>query len=155
MKKIPAFSLETIDFSGKIESFTPESAAGKTPVLYFYPRDLTSGCTKEAQDFSAKYAEFQKVGAVVLGVSSDTIARHKKFIEKENIPFALGADPDEIVCNLFGVIQPKIMYGKSVRGIVRSTFLFDGNGILVREWLKVKVPGHVDEVLNAVLELKK
>ena len=153
-EKIPAFSVETIDFKGEIKTFTPESVAGKILVLYFYPRDLTSGCTKEAQDFSAKFADFQKANAFVLGVSRDTIARHKKFIEKENIPFPLAADPSEEVCNLFKVIQPKKMYGKEVRGIVRSTFLFDANGTLRHQWLKVKVPGHVDEVLKAVLELK-
>ncbi len=154
-EKIPYFSIETVDFKGNIETFTPELALNKIFVLYFYPRDLTSGCTKEAQDFAAKFADFQKANAFVLGISRDTIARHKKFIEKENLPFPLAADPNEEVCNLFGVIQPKKMYGKDVRGIVRSTFLFDENGVLRQQWLKVKIPNHVDEVLQAVLELNQ
>ncbi len=126
---------------------------GKPLVLYFYPRDNTPGCTKQGQGFRDLHDEFRKLDCVILGVSRDQLASHEKFAAKHDFPFSLIADPDEILCRQFDVIKEKNMYGKKVMGIERSTFLFDANGQLVREWRKVRVPGHVEEVLEAVREL--
>ncbi len=126
---------------------------GKTVVLYFYPRDNTPGCTTQGQNFRDLYAEFQAAGAQVLGISRDTLASHVKFSEKQGFPFPLVADPDESICNLYGVMKMKNMYGKQVRGIERSTFLIDAKGKLRQEWRGLKVPGHVDAVLEAVRQL--
>jgi peroxiredoxin Q/BCP len=122
-------------------------------VLYFYPRDDTPGCTAEGQDFGAHYGKFKRRKVAVFGVSRDKMAAHDKFKAKYGFPFELIADPDEELCSLFDVVKDKNMYGKKVRGIERSTFLFDKDGILRREWRKVKVPGHVEEVLEAVKSL--
>jgi peroxiredoxin Q/BCP len=119
-------------------------------VLYFYPRDNTPGCTQEGIDFAAQYDQFKKLNTEVLGISRDTVACHEKFREKFAFPFPLLADPDEVVCQLYGVMQDKMMYGKKVRGIERSTFVIDKNGILRHEWRKVKVDEHVAEVLAAI-----
>lgn len=127
-----------------------KSLRGKNVVLYFYPKDNTPGCTTEGQDFAANHAKFKRRNAVVLGISRDTLASHEKFKKKFNFPFELLADTDEKACKLYDVIKEKNMYGRKVMGIVRSTFLIDANGKLQREWLKVKVKGHVDEVLEAV-----
>jgi peroxiredoxin Q/BCP len=122
-------------------------------VLYFYPRDDTPGCTMEGQGFRDQHAQFKKRKVDVFGVSRDTLASHEKFKAKFDFPFQLIADPDEKLCALFGVIKAKNMYGKKVRGIERSTFLFDATGILRKEWRRVKVDGHVGEVLAAAQEL--
>jgi thioredoxin-dependent peroxiredoxin len=122
-------------------------------VLYFYPKDDTSGCTTEGKDFADAYGKLKKRKVAVLGVSRDSIKSHEKFREKYGFPFDLLSDEDESLCTLFDVIRMKNMYGKQVRGIERSTFLIDKDGMLRREWRKVKVPGHVDEVLEATGEL--
>ncbi len=127
--------------------------AGKAVVLYFYPKDNTPGCTTEGQQFRDLHDEFVKAGAVVAGVSRDSLKSHEGFKAKMAFPFPLLSDPDETLCNQFGVIKMKNMYGKQVRGIERSTFLIDRKGVLAREWRGVKVPGHVDEVLEAVRAL--
>ena len=125
---------------------------GKPFVLYFYPKDDTAGCTKEAQDFSAQGADFAAAGAAVLGVSKDTVAKHAKFVAKYGLTVPLASD-DQDVIEAFGAWVPKVLYGREYMGIDRSTWLFDRAGKLVRMWRKVKVPGHVDQVLNAVKEL--
>lgn len=121
-------------------------------VLYFYPKDDTSGCTKEAQGFTERKAEFEAAGAVVVGVSKDTAEKHDKFIAKYALDVILASDAEGDVCERYGVWAEKSMYGKSYMGIERSTFLIGGDGTVLREWRKVKVPGHVDEVLEAVAD---
>jgi thioredoxin-dependent peroxiredoxin len=148
-KKVPAFSAAAT--GGSI--VTPKTLAGRAFVLYFYPRDDTPGCTMEGQGFRDQHAQFKKRKVDVFGVSRDTLASHAKFKTKFDFPFELIADPDEKLCALFDVIKSKSMYGKKVRGIERSTFLFDATGTLRREWRKVKVDGHVREVLAATQEL--
>jgi peroxiredoxin Q/BCP len=123
---------------------------GKKLVLYFYPKDNTPGCTVEGSDFRDRYKDFRKAGAEVLGVSRDSLKSHEGFKAKMKFPFELLSDADEELCTQFGVIKMKNMYGKKVRGIERSTFVIDGEGRLAREWRGVKVPGHVEEVLNFV-----
>ena len=135
--------------------FTPQTFAGQTVVLYFYPKDHTPGCTTEAIQFREKHKEFVKAGAVVLGVSRDNMASHDKFKQALDLPFELIADTEEKMCHMFGVVKNKIMYGKKVKGIERSTFLVGSDGILRQEWRGLKVPGHVDEVLKSVKALKK
>lgn len=135
--------------------FTPSAYAGKAVVLYFYPKDHTPGCTTESMQFRDKHKEFLKAGAVVFGVSRDNMASHDKFRENLELPFQLIADTEEKLCHMFGVVKNKIMYGKKVKGIERSTFLIDGDGILRGEWRGLTVAGHVDEVLKAVKGLKK
>ncbi|MBS3955396.1 MAG: peroxiredoxin [Methylomicrobium sp.] len=127
---------------------------GKNVVLYFYPKDNTPGCTMEGQAFRDRISDFEKLNTVILGVSRDSVKMHEGFKCKQAFPFELISDPDETLCNLFDVIKMKSMYGKQVRGIERSTFLLDKEGRLVREWRKVKVKGHVEEVLDAVTQLK-
>jgi peroxiredoxin Q/BCP len=127
--------------------------AGKTLLLYFYPKDNTPGCTTEAQQFSALNADFAKANAVIVGVSRDSLKSHENFTAKQQIPYRLISDPDETVCELFGVMKLKNMYGKQVRGIERSTFVIDDQGKLVQEWRGVKVPGHAAEVLAFVQSL--
>lgn len=126
---------------------------GRNVVLYFYPKDDTPGCTLEGRDFRDAIAKFRSANAVVLGISRDSLASHEKFREQECFPFDLLSDEDEKVCTQFDVIRMKNMYGKKVRGIERSTFLIDADGVLRREWRKVKVNGHAGEVLQAVKEL--
>jgi len=130
-----------------------QNAKGRKLVIYFYPKDMTSGCTRESQDFRDLYSAFRKAGVDVVGVSRDSVKSHDKFVEKENLPFPLLSDAEEKVCKLFDVIQEKVLYGKKYLGIERSTFLLDGTGILRREWRKVKVPGHAEEVLEAAKSL--
>jgi peroxiredoxin Q/BCP len=122
-------------------------------VLYFYPKDNTPGCTQQGSDFRDAYQAFQKAGCEVKGVSRDSIRSHEGFKAKMKFPFELLADVDETVCEEFGVMKLKNMYGKKVRGIERSTFVLDGEGKLAREWRGVKVPGHIQEVLNFVKAL--
>lgn len=126
---------------------------GKPLVVYFYPRDNTPGCTREGEAFRDHFEAFSQLGCRILGVSRDSLKSHEKFSEKHGFPFPLVADPDETLCRHFDVIKEKNMYGKKVMGIERSTFLFDANAQLVHEWRKVRVPGHVEEVLAAVREL--
>ena len=134
---------------------TPHSHLGKAVVLYFYPKDGTPGCTTEAMQFRDRYKDFQKAGAVVFGVSRDNMASHDKFKQSLELPFELIADTEEKLCHMFGVVKNKIMYGKKVKGIERSTFLIGADGLLKQEWRGLKVPGHVDEVLKAAKALKK
>ena len=126
---------------------------GQTVVLFLYPKDDTSGCTKEAIGFTEKLSEFEAAGATVLGLSKDSITKHEKFIAKHDLGVALLSDEDGDTVEAYGAWVEKSMYGKKYMGIERSTFLIDKNGILRREWRKVKVPGHVDEVLSSVKDL--
>lgn len=144
--KAPDFSLPDQDGS----TVTLKSLKGKQVVLYFYPKDDTSGCTKEACDFRDSLAPIKKAGAVVLGVSKDGKASHQKFIAKYGLPFALLSDEETVVCNAYGVYKEKSMYGRKYMGIERSTFVIDATGRVKALWRKVKVPGHVDEVLAAL-----
>jgi peroxiredoxin Q/BCP len=148
-KKIAAFSVTTT----AQPKLTSKELAGRPYVLYFYPKDDTPGCTLEGQGFRDRYADFGKLKVRILGVSRDTLASHAKFQGKYSLPFELVSDPDEKLCRQFDVIKDKNMYGKKVRGIERSTFLVDADGVLRKEWRKVKVDGHVDEVLAAAAEL--
>ena len=132
------------------KDFTLSDWRGKKIVIYFYPKDSTPGCTTEAQQFRDLYDRFVAVDAVILGISRDSVKSHENFKAKQALPFELGADADETVCNLFAVMKMKNMYGKQVRGIERSTFVIDRNGILRREWRGVKVPDHAREVLDFV-----
>lgn len=134
-------------------SFTLSGARGKHLVIYFYPRDNTPGCSTEAQQFRDLYAGFKRANCGVVGISRDSLKSHENFKAKFTLPFDLLSDADETACNLFGVIKLKNMYGKQVRGIERSTFVFDKNGILRREWRGLKVDGHAQEVLDFVTTL--
>lgn len=127
-----------------------KSLRGKKVVLYFYPKDSTPGCTTEGQDFRDLHATFKRQNTVILGASRDSIASHEKFKEKQSFPFDLLSDPDEKLCRQFDVIQEKTLYGRKFMGVERSTFLIDEDGKLRREWRKVRVKGHADEVLAAV-----
>ena len=130
--------------------FNLAAARGKSLVIYFYPKDNTPGCTMESQQFRDLYAEFLKAGCEVVGISRDSIKSHENFKTKFGLPFALLSDTEETVCEQFGVIKLKNMYGKQVRGIERSTFVFDKHGVLRREWRGVKADGHAHEVLEFV-----
>jgi peroxiredoxin Q/BCP len=133
--------------------FSLGSLLGKTVVLYFYPKDNTPGCTTESLTFRDLYPKFQQANAEIVGISRDSLRSHDNFKAKLELPFVLVADTDEQVCQAFGVIKMKKMYGKEVRGIERSTFLIDAKGTLKKEWRGVKVPNHVDDVLAAVQAL--
>lgn len=135
----------TSDLGGKLSDYH-----GKQVLLYFYPKDNTPGCTQESIDFSAHIKAFEKANTVIFGISRDNLKSHQKFKAKFEMPFELISDEDETICKLFDVIKEKNMYGKKVMGIVRSTFLIDSKGQLKAQWVKVKVPGHVDEVLSAI-----
>ena len=135
-------------------TFSPASAKGKKLVLYFYPKDMTPGCTAESGEFRDNIEAFTKDNTLVVGVSRDSLKSHDNFRSKLGLPFELVADTEEKLCQLFGVIKMKNMYGKQVRGIERSTFLFDSSGKLVKEWRGLKVPGHVTEVLEAAKAAK-
>jgi len=150
-KKVPAFKA---DATGE-QVFRLADAKGKNLVIYFYPKDATPGCTLEGQDFRDNHAKFKRNKTLVIGVSRDSINSHEKFKAKQAFPFELLSDPDETLCKLFDVIKEKNMYGRKVMGIERSTFLVGPDGKLRREWRKVKVAGHVDEVLEAVRELNR
>jgi len=123
---------------------------GKKVVLYFYPKDSTPGCTTEGQDFRNLHAKFKRQNTVILGASRDSIASHEKFREKQNFPFDLLSDPDEMLCKQFDVIKEKTLYGRKFMGVERSTFLIDENGKLRQEWRKIRVKGHAEEVLASV-----
>ncbi len=147
--KIPDFTLPATGG----QQFNLAAQAGKVVIIYFYPKDSTPGCTTEAQQFRDLYDRFVAVDAVILGISRDSVKSHENFKAKQALPFELGADADETVCNLFAVMKMKNMYGKQVRGIERSTFVIDRSGILRREWRGVKVPDHAREVLDFVSTL--
>lgn len=148
-KKVARFSLpSTGDKSLSLEDFK-----GKNLVIYFYPKDSTPGCTLEGQDFRDNHDEFEKAETEILGVSRDSMQRHENFKAKQEFPFDLLSDEDEKLCKQFDVIHEKNMYGRKIMGIVRSTFLIDGKGILRQEWRKVRVKGHVEEVLEAAKSL--
>ncbi|MDE2002028.1 MAG: peroxiredoxin [Betaproteobacteria bacterium] len=134
-------------------TFRLSDHAGHPVVLYFYPKDNTPGCTTEGMQFRDLHAKFARLGAVVAGVSRDSLKSHANFKAKMQFPFPLLSDADETLCSRFGVIRIKNMYGKKVRGIERSTFVIDASGRLVREWRGVKVPGHAREVLDFVASL--
>lgn len=135
------------------QTFTLSACRGKQVVLYFYPKDSTPGCTTEAQQFRDLHAAFQAAGAEVFGISRDSLKSHENFRSKQALNFDLLSDAEETACTLFGVIKMKNMYGKQVRGIERSTFVIDREGVLRREWRGVKVPGHAQEVLDFVTTL--
>jgi peroxiredoxin Q/BCP len=149
-RKVPDFTLPA---SGKAETWSLKQAAGHKLVIFFYPKDMTSGCTLEAQGFRDQAAAFRKAGTAIIGISRDSLASHEKFCLKEKLPYPLLSDGDEKVCRRFDVIQEKSLYGRKYMGIERSTFLLDAAGILRREWRKVKVNGHVEEVLEAAKSL--
>jgi len=150
-KPIPEFEASA---TGGVK-VTQQSHMGQTLVLFFYPKDNTPGCTTEAMQFRDHYADFVKAGAQVFGVSRDNMKSHDEFKAKLELPFELIADTEEKMCHMFGVVKNKIMYGKKVKGIERSTFLISPTGVLLQEWRGLKVPGHVEEVLKAVKLLKK
>ena len=129
--------------------------AGKNVVIYFYPKDSTPGCTREGQDFRDNHNKFKRQKCLIFGVSRDSIKSHENFKAKQGFTFDLLSDKEEELCELFSVMKMKNMYGKKVRGIERSTFLIDADGILQYEWRGLKVPGHVDEVLETVKSLNK
>jgi peroxiredoxin Q/BCP len=147
-KPVPDFS--AVSTAGE---FRLSAHRGTIVVLYFYPRDNTPGCTTEGSDFARNHAKFVKAGALVAGVSRDSLKSHEGFKAKMKFPFELISDPEEALCKLFGVMKLKNMYGKQVRGIERSTFVVDAAGKLAHEWRGVKVPNHVDEVLSVVQSL--
>lgn len=142
--KAPDFTLAADD--GK--NITLSKLKGNKVVLYFYPKDNTPGCTKEACDFRDQFASFKKNGALVFGISKDSAKAHTQFKEKYQLPFTLLVDPNADVCEAYGVINKKSLFGKTFLGIQRSTFLIDEKGIIRAIWRKVKVPGHVEQVLN-------
>ena len=147
--KVPDFSLPATGGG----TWRLKDAAGRKLVIYFYPRDLTSGCTRESQDFRDLTAAFHEAGTEIIGISRDSVASHEKFATKEALPFPLLADTEERVCKLFDVIKPKSLYGRKYLGVERSTFLLDGSARVRQEWRKVKVPGHAEEVLEAAQRL--
>ena len=146
---VPDVTLEGLE--GK--PVRPADFKGQKLVLYFYPKDDTSGCTREAQDFTALAEEFESAGTWILGVSKDDAKKHAKFIAKYDLKVPLATDPDGSVCEAFGTWVEKSMYGRKYMGIDRATFLVDRDGVIKRVWRKVKVPGHAEEVLAAAREL--
>jgi thioredoxin-dependent peroxiredoxin len=148
-KKVPKFSLPAT--GGK--SWQSMEASGEQLVIYFYPKDMTSGCTVESQQFRDLHDEFRKAHTRVVGVSRDNVASHEQFKEKENLPFPLLADEKQELCKLFDVIKKTVLNGRKFAGLERSTFLIDANGVLRQEWRAVKVTGHAAEVLKAAQAL--
>ncbi|HYN11927.1 MAG TPA: peroxiredoxin [Burkholderiales bacterium] len=148
-KPVPDFSLASTGGT----TFRLSSTRGQKLVLYFYPKDNTPGCTTQGADFRDRHKDFRRAACEVFGVSRDSVKSHENFKSKMKFPFELLSDPEEAVCGRFGVMKQKNMYGKKVRGIERSTFVIDEEGVLAREWRGVKVPGHVEEVLNFVKAL--
>jgi peroxiredoxin Q/BCP len=147
---VPDVQLEGMDG----QKISPVDFRGQKLVIYFYPKDDTSGCTREAQDFTELAEEFEKAGAWILGVSKDDAKKHRKFIEKYDLKVPLASDSDGSVCEAFGTWIQKSMYGRKYMGIERATFLIDGDGLVQRIWRGVKVPGHAAEVLEAARALK-
>ncbi len=126
---------------------------GKNVVIYFYPKDNTPGCTTEGMEFRDLYAQFARANTLIVGVSRDSLKSHENFKAKLGLPYELISDPDEALCEMFGVMKLKNMYGKQVRGVERSTFVFDKTGSLVKEWRALRAPGHAAEVLEFVQKL--
>ncbi|HTN67594.1 MAG TPA: peroxiredoxin [Burkholderiaceae bacterium] len=156
VENLPQLNEIVPDFSAPMTSdktFTLADYQGKKLVLYFYPKDNTPGCTTEGIRFRELYPQFQQANADIVGVSRDSLRSHESFKAKLGMPFELISDPEEQVCELFGVMKLKTLYGRQSRGIERSTFVIDDAGRLVKEWRGVKVPGHVDEVLEYVTAL--
>jgi len=147
--KAPAFRL-SLDGGERV---SPASLKGQPFVLYFYPKDDTSGCTREALDFSAAGKKFDKLGVRVIGVSRDSLESHEKFRRKHKLTVSLASDPDTAAAQAWGVWGEKTLYGRKYMGIERATFLVDAKGRIVQAWRKVKVPGHVEAVLNAAKSL--
>ncbi|NVK19082.1 MAG: thioredoxin-dependent thiol peroxidase [Methylocystaceae bacterium] len=145
----PDFTLPT-DNEGELSL---SGLKGKKVVLYFYPKDSTPGCTTQAKGFRDLKAEFEAENCVIVGASKDTVKRHDNFVKKQELNFPLVSDAESDLCETYGVWQEKKMYGKTFMGIVRTTFLIDENGIIQKIWPKVKVKGHIDEVLEAIKEL--
>jgi peroxiredoxin Q/BCP len=146
-------SAAPVDFSAPMtgdQTFKLSGRPAKYTVVYFYPKDNTPGCTTESIAFRDSYPQFQAVNTEIYGISRDSLRSHENFKAKLGLPFELISDPDETVCNQFGVMKMKNMYGKQVRGVERSTFVFDADGRIVKEWRGVKVNDHVDEVLEFV-----
>ena len=150
---MPATKIADFTAAATGGEFRLSAHKGHPVVLYFYPKDNTPGCTNEGAQFRDLHKKFQKAGAVVVGVSRDSMKSHENFKAKMAFPFPLISDPDETLCKQFGVIKMKNMYGRQVRGIERSTFVIDGKGNLAREWRGVKVPGHAQQVLDFVTSL--
>lgn len=148
-RKVPDFVLPATDGG----AWKLSGAAGRRLVVYFYPKDNTSGCTREGIEFRDLYPQFRRARADIVGISPDPLASHEKFMAKFEFPFELLADVDRKVCRLFDVIREKSMYGRRFMGVERSTFLLDEKGVLRREWRKVKVAGHAAAVLDAAREL--
>lgn len=149
-RKSPAIS-GPIQAGGQLKS---SDLKGSWVVLYFYPKDMTPGCTQESEDFQAKKQSFTKAGAKIIGVSKDSVSRHEKFAEKHGLTFDLISDAEGDLCEKFEVWKEKKLYGRSFMGIERSTFLLNPKGEVVAEWRKVKVTGHVDEVLSTLKSLQ-
>jgi thioredoxin-dependent peroxiredoxin len=147
--KAPDFSLPA-DGGGTLSL---KDLKGKTVVLYFYPKDMTPGCTTEAQDFRDRVKDFEKAGAVIVGASKDSVKRHDKFKAKHELNFALLSDEEGTLCEAYGVWQLKKLYGREYMGIMRATFVIDGKGVVRHVWPKVKVKGHAEAVLDAVRAL--
>ena len=147
---MPGKSVKDFSLPSTGGTFRLSDLRGSTVVLYFYPKDNTPGCTTEGQQFRDLHPEFQKLGCDVYGISRDSLKSHENFRTKMGFPFHLLSDTDEAACKAFDVIKMKNMYGKKVRGIERSTFVIDPEGVVRREWRGVKVPGHVQEVLEFV-----
>ena len=148
-KTVPNFELPAT--SGLI--FKLSDYLGKTLVIYFYPKDNTPGCTTQGMQFRDSYGEFQGLNTEIFGVSRDSLKSHENFKAKFTFPFELLADTEELACGIFGVMKMKNMYGKQVRGVERSTFIIDKNGVLIKEWRGVKVDGHAQEVLQFIQTL--
>lgn len=151
MNQQPVADFSIASTNGK--NFSLAEAKGKSLVIYFYPKDDTPGCTTEAQQFRDLYSQFQQANCEIVGVSRDSIKSHEKFKEKFSIPFELLSDENENLCNQFAVMKQKMMYGKQVRGIERSTFIINKDGVLVQEWRGLKADGHAQEVLSFVKTL--
>ena len=155
--------MKTLEIGLKIKNFTAKSTNNDEFILkdylegylvmFFYPKDNTSGCTQEGVDFSENYSKFKKLNTEIFGISRDSLKSHNNFKEKYGFKFDLISDTEENICNSFSVIKEKSMYGKKYMGVERSTFIIDSHGSLIQEWRKVKVKGHVDEVLKYIKEL--
>lgn len=149
-KKVPYFELEATND----KTISSSNITGKNTVLFFYPKDNTPGCTLEGQDFRDNYAKFKKFNTEIYGISRESIKSHENFKNKQSFPFELISDPDELMCKAFDVMKLKSMYGREYMGIERSTFLVNSEGAIVCEWRKVKVKGHVEEVLEKVKSIQ-